>query len=358
MFIPKKKDEMVLNIINNLKTKLPINTDYTTGSVLRTLIEAIMNELDIQYWQLGQVYDNSFIDTAYGNDLDKLVSIMGISRIQPTKSKGNVIFYRTTPASVNYTIPAGTSIETLKDYKGQSIKFITTKDVVLPIGLMEVSVPIECQTPGISGNVTTGTIQIINNPSPGIESVRNEEPTSMGSDAETDSELRVRAKHALDTAGNGTVNSLKYKIEAIPGVKKAQVNDLARGIGTADILVLGDTMPVGSDLIDTINNVIIETKPSGIDVLLIEPTIITQNVSCTLTMKPEFTVTDVSIDVQSSIINYIDNLSIGETLIKNQLERSILNASDKIIDVSLTTPSNNITITPIQVIRHGTITVL
>jgi uncharacterized phage protein gp47/JayE len=69
-------------------------TDTNTGSVLRTLVEAMAREMEFLYLQLDKVYQSGFIDSATGNSLDLVVSILGIHRKKPTHAMGSVTFWR------------------------------------------------------------------------------------------------------------------------------------------------------------------------------------------------------------------------------------------------------------------------
>jgi uncharacterized phage protein gp47/JayE len=130
---------------------------------------------------------------------------------------------------------------------------------------------------------------------------------------------------------------------------------MGRGIGTADVLVLGDVIPLPQGKKDEINAIIAIAKAAGIDVKLEEPRLITAVVTGTLTLKPGTVIGDVIDVVNTAIDSYVNKLTIGQNLIKNQLERFILNSSDLILDVNLSSPSN-LTVQPKDIIRTGTIT--
>jgi len=71
-------------------------TDINPGSVLRTIVESVCREIEFLYLQMDQVYRSGFIDTANGNALDLVVSILGIQRKTPTHAMGYVTFWRNT----------------------------------------------------------------------------------------------------------------------------------------------------------------------------------------------------------------------------------------------------------------------
>lgn len=357
MYNFKDRETLVQDVINYLTPRLPENTVFNDGEPLRDIIEAIMNELDIQYWQLEQVYNNGYIDSSYGEDVDKVVAILGIERNRATRSRGSVIFYRDSPADRDYFIPRGTSVETLANKDGISIQFSTLEDAFLRIGETQVSVLAECVLDGEIGNIPPNTISIINNPPLGIESVRNDEGFSGGEEEESDESLKERAKTILDAVGLGTIDALYFKVRDIPGVRNVLVRDLARGIGTVDILVLGDVIPLPQNKLDEINNVIMETKSGGIDVLLLEPEVIYVNIDFIMYLAEDSNPIEIEEKVTEAIESYINNLNIGERLILNQLRRHILNADINIEDIKINNPTENISISENQIIRIGDINI-
>lgn len=69
-------------------------TDVNPGSVVRTFVEAIGLEVDFLYAQLNEVYNAGFIDTASGQSLDLVVSLLGIGRKPAGMAQGEVTFGR------------------------------------------------------------------------------------------------------------------------------------------------------------------------------------------------------------------------------------------------------------------------
>lgn len=351
----KEKEQIVENIAIKLREKISDNIDLTDGSVLRTIVESIAAELDLQYWQMEQIYNGSFIDTAYGDDLTELVKILGIERTPPAYANGYVTFRRSAPALDDYIIPEGTIVETREDLDGNSISYIVKNNVILNKGDMEVDAYIECMEPGVIGNISENNIITINNPPLGIESVINKEPIIGGREEESDDSLRERAKKVLDTTGLGTVEAITNQISQVSGIEKVSVFDMRRGIGTVDILVLGDIVPLPESKIRELNEVINSVKAAGIDVLLYEPDVININVELKVYINENIPLDSVYSDIYSAIINYVNNLDIGETLILNQLRKHILNSNSNIIDIEIITPIKNIIIKDDEIIKSGNI---
>lgn len=353
----KNKEQLVNDVIETLKTKLPINVDYSDGEPLRTIIEAIMQELDLQYWQMEQVYNSGFLETAIGEDLDKLVKILGVTRINGAKSVGNVIFSRITPAAESYFIEAGTLLSTKPNNDGVIFQFETLENAVLEAGEVAIEVPIASIETGVVYNVTAQTITVINTPPIGIESVINNVGMNGGYDIESDEQLRKRAETKLESSGLGTVQALSYFLSNIPLIQKVQVYDMYRGIGTVDIVILGESVPMDAAKFQECLDIVEKTRAAGIDVLAYEPTIKNVDLDVVLTMEDRFQVETFTPEVIKVIDDYINSLNAGESLIKNQLERKILNISDRIDDVEITTVSGNIPVLYNEVIRTQNIIV-
>jgi uncharacterized phage protein gp47/JayE len=342
-FEAKDKEQMVEDVTSTILESIP-ELDFSDGEPLRTIIEAIMEELDLQYWYMGQIYENSFIDTAADDDLTNLVKIMGMERVPAQYATGRVKFYRETPAASDYIIPIGTLVETLPNIDGEIIRYETTESVTLLTGQTEVYANVQSVEPGLISNTIANKINVINDPPIGIESVINTESIIGGEDEETDDNLKVRTIGKLEASGLGTINAITNKLSGVAGVKSVKVLDMARGIGTMDILVLGDVIPMASSKITELETVIEEIKAGGIDFKVIEPVTVPINVNVFLYIK-DINIAQSSLDAASKAIDdYFNLLKIGDSFIVNQLSSKILASSDNIIDVIINSPTSNTTI--------------
>ena len=263
-------------------------TDFNPGSVAGTILRAVAREMTVLYAQMDQAYRRAFIDEATGAALDNVVALLGTpsKRIDAQPAKGNASFLRKKPATQTVVIPAGTRIadqggrifltkeqgtipvqaEEYQTPTGAKVTTInkiaevigvykksdtSTTPAAIPIAAgfgpdertitftgpppnetvridykpKSATVAIEAADPGPDGNVNANSITLMPTPPPGIDGVTNEDPTQGGQDQETDQRLRDRAKHALEEAGNATINSIKYSVMAVEGVEGVEVID-------------------------------------------------------------------------------------------------------------------------------------
>lgn len=335
-------------------------TNTIPGSVIRTIIESLLAEVDIQNYTVDQIYKAMNIDTATGADLDAIVSILSVTRKQATYAEGTVTFGRSDIYNTDIPIQYAQMISTRQNNNGTIYEFIVTEDdAKLVAGNLEVVVNIRATEPG-SIYLPANTITVMNTSIIGIEYVTNKIEFAGGTDTETDEELRARAKEALAGLGKGTTSAIRSALLDIDGVIDAVPMDLNRGIGTADFVVITADIPPSIALQNEIDYAISITKSAGIDVDTIYPTILTQNIVITLTnIADQLPIVDDYIDkAGNAIVNYCSSLSVGDALIISQLERMIGNAINNIdIDVTTQIPNSNIVPSSTQVIRNGTITI-
>jgi uncharacterized phage protein gp47/JayE len=265
-------------------------TDFNAGSVAGTLVRAVARELKFLYEQMDQAYRRAFIDIAQGVALDNVVALLGIVRNQALPAQGFVTFFLKKPPKSRIVISPKTrvadtkgrlfvvteggfiepSLEEVRRQTGGVIKTANrigvlthvrvvgtatnlptkptatgkpygadertlTLDGVSPAGELvvtyqpkSVTLPVTALEPGRDGNVGSGSITVMPTPPRGVDGgVTNEDPLIGGEEAESDDQLRERAKHALERAGNATLNALKYSILEVDGVEGVEVRDHA-----------------------------------------------------------------------------------------------------------------------------------
>ncbi len=195
-------------------------TDFNPGSVIGTLVRAVAREIKVLYEQMDQAYRRAFIDVATGVALDNVVALLGVVRHPAIKARGQVTYLRRTATDQPVVIAAG---ERVADATGRT--YVTLQPATIEPGAKSVTVPIEAVQPGPDGNVNAGTVTVMPTPPTGVTGVVNEGPIEGGRPAEPDDQLRERAKHALERAGNATLNALKFAVLGVDGVDGVEVLD-------------------------------------------------------------------------------------------------------------------------------------
>lgn len=315
-------------------------TNVGVGSVTRTLVEAIVSEIDVLQYTTLQAYLSKTIDNAEGEDLDDVVSILGVTRGQAEYCTGTVTFSVTEESDVDIEIPAESIVSTVQTQNGTIYEFATINDAILPAGELEIDVDVICTSAG-KIHISPGNVTVISTSILDIAEVTNKNAIYGGEDEETDEELRDRAKDALSSLGKGTMSSIRRAVLDVDGVADVSVYDMRSGVGTVDIFVVGNIMPISDSIRKNILDAIEQSKSAGIKAYLKFPDIQYLDVDFNITSDIEYDVQTIG----SIVFEYINNIGIGNRLILNQLRKIILeNINDDKADIEFNKPTSNVNI--------------
>lgn len=297
-------------------------TDFNAGSVVSTLLRAVAYEIKTLYAQMDEAYRRAFIDQATGVALDSVVALLGVPRKPAQAAKGTVTFRRKRATDLPVPIPLQTRVadragrvfvtseatgieSSLEEFRlPQSGVVTVTNWIAEVVGVWprsvdpntapslgatldhddprvlhvdpsttaelriryrprSATVPIDAQAPGPEGNAAPDMIVVMPTPPTGIDGITNESALTGGTEAEPDDQLRERAKHALERAGNATLDAIRFALLGIEGVSGVTVTDHA----TDETIPLGEVWvrwagdPAVALLVD---QVIASTRAAGV----------------------------------------------------------------------------------------------
>lgn len=256
---PTPLTPLVINYYPMVIDPVPL-TDLNVGSVTRTLLETVARELAVLYQQMQIVYDSAFVETARGPSLDSVVALAGVRRLPPGHPVAWLEFTRKPGTHGRITIPPGTAVS---DSAGN--RYLTTASLTLEpeepsreITAMGESVA----TPAVeAGELTRIEIQIA-----GIVGAINRQPARALGNAETDDELRRRARAAFHGTVRGTLDALRFGIASIPDVNTVSITEMPFGVpGEVRIDVAYKTET--PEAVAEVDRMIEEMRPAGIRVL-------------------------------------------------------------------------------------------
>lgn len=181
-----------------------INTDPDTPDGQRIANET-KARLDIQSLALW-VYNNMDPDLATGEALNRIIKLAGIARQPASKSQADLDVV----TDRNLTLPEGYQV---RDEIGQIWE--TTEDRALTTGSNTVTVLAQDfgAIEATAGTITEPVSVVL-----GVTSVTNPADAIVGSDEETDAELRVRRNKSIQTPASSTVGGLFSALGNLSGV--------------------------------------------------------------------------------------------------------------------------------------------
>lgn len=201
----KKPDDGTLVEVNYLrrddKTEL---TDFEVGGVARTLVEAISRETARVHAEMEGVYRAGFLDTAQGRALDNVVALLGVTRVPGGRARAQVRFERDAATSGAITIAAGTRIIDAD----VTVEYETIEAVTMTAAQTRITVEARDVEPG-NDPVGADVLTLLPVPVAGIVKITNPAPAAHGGEAETDAELRTRARAFLQGSERGTLGALR-----------------------------------------------------------------------------------------------------------------------------------------------------
>jgi uncharacterized phage protein gp47/JayE len=178
-----------------------------------------------------------------------------------------------------------------------------------------VTVAIEAVEPGPDGNVNAGTVTVMPTPPSGVTGVINEGPVEGGRPAEPDDQLRERAKHALERAGNATLNALRFAVLGVDGVDGVEVLDhsVDSSIPLGEVRVRYSAAGDVEQARRAVAAVVEATRAAG--VRAIADLIQTVLVSGTFALVPDTAVpADAPAEFLTAVVEAVRELAIGEPL--------------------------------------------
>jgi uncharacterized phage protein gp47/JayE len=351
-------------------------TDFNAGSVAGTVVRAVSRELKLLYEQMDQAYQRAFIDYAQGAALDNVVALLGISRNLALPAQGGVTFSLKTAPRTDVPIAVGTRVADARGrlfrvaapgviravpldepstasgvvvrtaeeigalvhvrVSGATTNLATvptragkpfgddestitlaaappSSSVIVTYQPKSVTVPVIAVDTGPEGNLGSGSLTVMPTPPRGVDGgVVNKKPLTGGEAAEADDQLRERAKHALERAGNATLNAIRFAVLNVDGVDSVEVRDFS----------VDQTIPLGEvrvristgkpDVLPRVDDEVDKTRAAGIKARVTQVSIVT--LSGTIYVIPDLTGSgrDAYARYKTAVVSALKALGIGE----------------------------------------------
>ena len=329
----KSYDQMVDDILYRIVQSGVGITDISRTSIIRTIVEAIVSEMDVQNYTIDGVYDMFDTRNLSGEELDARVSDIGIYRRDGTYAIDNIEFGRSTPAQNDIFIPSGTLINMKPDMDGNIIEFATTEDGKIAQGEMSTSIPIKCTNIGYI-YIPAGELNIMPNPIMGVEYVINRQPIEGGTDIEDDNSLIERYYERLRTpATSGNIYHYLNWAKEVPGIGDAKVIPLWNGRGTVKVIVVdSNRKPASNELVDNIRSHIETVRPICARVTVTSAIAKSINIKADVRIADGYTLQDVQNRFASNIDKYRLDMAFRDEYISYAAIGNILFNTTGVID--------------------------
>jgi uncharacterized phage protein gp47/JayE len=337
----------ILNVLANSGI-----TQLSPGGKARAFCDIVGSILGTVETDIFNMVSNSLLPYATGSSLDLIGDIFGVNRLPQVNSSvttddNNFEFYVRTGTfgninnGQNITVPAGVLISSTSNGPSYTI----TQAVTLVASVSSAFFAASSTIPGSAGNAAPGIIDQSNftnyaQSQYGTLLVTNNYGIVGGQDAESDDDYRYRINLKITSRAGANQASLQFAILQVPGVQNVVFEPQA---GTFTVYVYGISPQVPPGLLQLVQTAINDTAAFPLTGLAVAPNLVGISLSTTITF-----VAGVSSDDQASIIqnavaaaeSYINNLTIGTSMVINQLAAQIISSDTRILTIG--TPDNPI----------------
>lgn len=368
MFQVKDFASIAASIINYAKAIQGKITDFSIGSVARTMLEAPAVEIEELYQQMFIGLRESIPVAIYQSfDFTRL----------PAAPASGVIRVTITPAATDTLIAAGMVFSSA----AYSVKFVALADVTIAAGASYGDVSVVCTAPGAVGNVAASTSFTAYPSVNGLVSALALSTFNSGRDEETDAQRKARFATFIATLNRGTVAALRYglslvKLRDANGNVTEEVRHISivepwltdplqpislvncyihNGSSGASPSLLTETEKIIYGYTDVNGNIIAGWKAAGVKVVIYAATNVTVNITCTVTVNAAYVVADVKAAVQAAISDYIAGLDIGDDVLVAEMVAAAM-AVAGVDNFALTLPAGDTAVTNTQKAKMGTFT--
>ena len=235
-------------IIKRINERLNIDANLMEGGFAQDIIGSIAYELaNITETELDKIADKAFVETAQGDDLDRVGADYGIERREEAAA---IVYLEITGdefAVINQNVKAvyNNLVFTVQEYKKINSSGVAT-------------VKAKCETMGVIGNVQANTITEFLTDYAGLKTVTNPEPSYDGFNREDDEIYRQRIKDYL-ASGSANCNKEQYETWAreVTGVLKAVVKGAEdMGAGNVGVFISAIDATVSEELKQAVSDYI------------------------------------------------------------------------------------------------------
>lgn len=342
----KQFTELLQSMVDYIGAHTKKLTNFSIGSVLRTILEAVSSEISELYYEMYKNFKKAIklaIFYSFGFELKPA-----------QKAKGVVRMYFKGQISHNVIVPKGFKfVTTITDSK--SLYFESIQDVVSIPFDNYIDVPVECTTPGIDGNVPEHSIRTMLTPLAYIDYVDNEEPTGQGREEETEDECKKRFSEYIETLSKGTMDAIRYGCISTPGITGVYLEE---HIG----FVKAYAHDVNGELPEELKKALIENlinyRSGGTPVYVSAVLKKEIDLNISVLLSPEVSAEEYKSIITNSIKTYLNAYTVGSSLLRSELIRYIMSIDRlAIINIELENMTSDIAVKSNEVIRSGIINI-
>lgn len=340
-------------VMERMLSRITDEEDKRPGSPVRDLLSPYAIELAMVYIEMDNVLNLGFIDSSYGEYVDRRAAEQDLTRKPSVVASGTL----TLSGPAGTEVPAGSIVSTDDD---EPVTFVTLNAVI--IGDSPTQVDAVSIVGGLGGNVEAGAIVRVRGDLSGVVTVTNEASFIGGFDAETDDELIARYKEKVSRpAASGNRFDYEQWAKEVAGISDAKCYPLWNGPGTVKVVVTNsERRSPSQSVIDSVITHIGAKHPIGANVTVSGVTEVPIDVSAKITLTGKGTLAQARTEIAAGITAYFRWFAFVQSVIRyTQIGNVLLEASDVLDyeDLRINGVSSNIELQTDEVPVLGALTI-
>lgn len=338
--------EIYSRLVDNTITNTREVNDFSVGSAMRAIYEAVSIELE-QFYIITRENIAEAIEAG-------VYASFGFTRQPALKSYGNLTITFHTATQTDMPLSRGSRFTSSNP--AYPMTYQTVQDYYIPAGALTATVQVYCTLPGALGNIPANTIDIMTTPIANFKAVINSGAFQTGQDEEPLEEMRARFSSYIESLSKGTVPAMNYGTRTVPEVSGVYIDEQT---GLIIVYAHDRNGDLPANVQTSVETALKNYRPAGIPVQVKPVTKINQNINVTVTLTNKNGITTAfQQKIAATISTYLNNMTTSQSLVLTDLS-SIIKYVDRtlVYDVQYTNLTGNIILAKNQVMRAGTITV-
>lgn len=318
----KSISDILGGLIDYTSTHTSEITDFTPGSIVRSIYEAEAMELE-------QLYTLSIENILWGIR-HSVLDAFGFTPKDATAAFGYVTVTLSTPLAAPLVLAKGTSFYSSKD-TAESIMFVTQDSYFIDTGTSSFQVVVYCTQLGTIGNIDSNYIDTMSSTQLTSKTATNEEPFATGTNEESTDSVLQRFRQFVATRGRATANAVDYAARSVAGVTGVYVYET-----TGDFIVYahdanGDLNPY---MMNQVINAVNLYRPVGMPWSVRPVSKLVKGITFEIAVTDSSLVDDsFQTGLAEYVKKYLQSFTAGQYLVQNELTKYIMGYSTIISDV-------------------------
>jgi len=310
-------------------------TNIGPTSKTSALVSAVLQEEKNKFNLINSVLESLKLESAFGEDLDKIGLFFGVKRLESARAKTNIIdknleFYvdSGTFGSINnsnsFTIPANTLVylESKDSTSSSTVQFRVLNDINCDKDAASVYFAGEAIETGAASNVAAGALNkhgftSYTNSASKLLKVRNNYSIVNGRDSQLDSSYRYAISKAITAYSGCNETTLKLAVRTFPGVVDSKFIRNYNGIGSSAIFVDTIEGTIPDSLLTAIRERLALFASASETIYVYAPKYVKLSLNLVVKTTKDLSTEDkttLTNNINTTIKNYFAALRMGETL--------------------------------------------